>query len=783
MHRSSWRQSPSLVREWFGLSLLLVLLCGTLTYSGLLRRADLSFFDASSRLWHIGKAQRIAVVAIDDATLSALGGWPLPRRIHAALLDRLTEGGVSAVGLDFVMAQRGRIEPGGDDDLAHAMRRNGKVVTRLQTREINGMASAVLPTPRIAGASYASGHVDANPDRDGVVRSFHLVESDSGGAYDHMAYLLLRASGARPEKCHDVRAVDTNEWVGSCLRYVPLGRHRSYERLSFVDVLHGTVPASALRGRIAIVGETGSGEGTQLTTPMVDGRWLNSVEFLAEETSALAGDTLIHPAGNASQIAFNLSVIPLLCAGLFLLGPRASLVAAIALAIATILMAFALSCQAHVLVFPSGAVATCLVAYPIWSWRRQEALLAYLSIEAARAMNEPSLPDEDSAMLKIIDPVQRRLMVMTNMVARVRRYREFVSEWMDSLPEATLVASSSGIVVLANARAGALVTSNVRGGEAGVALTGRAAADVLFDMTSSHRATAFVAQALEQLSGSTDVNSASGGTNAAFAQGIEMIDAQARSLLIKCATIMPSAQREGALIFHVADVTSMRKAERQRDVTLRFLSHDLRSPQAAILALVEQQRRSPSDFPDSRFRDLVAQYATSALNLADEFLFLARAETQPPRLVELDLVLLLGDAVDDLWPQACAKHAIVQLAAEPGKIVRADVHLLRRAFSNLVGNAIKFSPEGATVRVEVSDLLTAWKVSIVDSGVGMTASESQTLFREFVRIDSGSEQSGHGLGLAFVKSVVDSLGGEVSVQSTLNVGSTFNVLLPKAPST
>ncbi|MFP3336075.1 hypothetical protein SB761_35845, partial [Pseudomonas sp. SIMBA_064] len=78
------------------------------------------------------------------------------------------------------------------------------------------------------------------------------------------------------------------------------------------------------------------------------------------------------------------------------------------------------------------------------------------------------------------------------------------------------------------------------------------------------------------------------------------------SLLIKCAPIRPSAFGERALVFHVADVSSVRLAERQRDMVLRFLSHDMRSPQASILALASQIKRDPSRYTPQRFAGLIS---------------------------------------------------------------------------------------------------------------------------------------------------------------------------------
>jgi len=780
MPQNFGEKPPKLLSEWIGLCGALILLCGTLMYSEALFRADLYFFDVSSRLLAGRATQKIAVVAIDDASINTLGGWPLKRGIHAALIDRLTRSGVAAIGLDLNMTHKSEGGSSDDEELATAMRRNGKVITRLVTGRIGGVASALYPTDAIANASFASGYVDFRADRDGVVRSFHLTENNVFAVYDHMAYLLLRAIGTSPTQCTEPPSVRTYLWQASCPRYVPLGRHRSYEYFSYIDVLGGHVSPSSLRGRIVIIGVTANGIGARLATGLVDGQSLDSVEFLAEETNALANGSLVQPASRTYQFIFNMMVLPFLCAGLFLFGPRASLVASVSLTAITLLVAAAVLYLQHVFLFPSAAVTTCLAAYPLWSWRRQEALMNYLSDEVERVMKEPSLPDESHASLTIRDPVQRRLTAMSNMVARVRRYREFVSKWVEGLPEATLIASSSGVVLLANKRVTTLVATGAHSAGKFSDPTGRQAADVLFEMTSSHRVTAFVAHALESFQPGPTDDMTSGLGETTLAQGIEIVDARARSLLIKCAVIRPAGERDGALIFHVADLSSIRKTERQRDLTLRFLSHDIRSPQAAMLALVEQMRQSPPGLSESRFTELVSHYATSALNLADDFLFLARAESHPPALVNLDLAPLLGDAVDDLWPQAHTRSTTVQLLAEPGCIVVADIHLLRRAFANLIDNAIKFSPPNATVIVELGDLADNWKVSIIDNGIGISEREGHQLFREFERLDLNSNRDGgHGLGLAFVKTVIDMLGGQVSVKSTPNIGSTFSVLLPK----
>jgi signal transduction histidine kinase len=440
----------------------------------------------------------------------------------------------------------------------------------------------------------------------------------------------------------------------------------------------------------------------------------------------------------------------------------------------------------HTFLPPVASVMTCAIAWPLWAWRRQEALLDYVSREARTVSRELSVPNDDThdkpRARRFSDPVQRRLDAMASLSERVRRYRELIAQWVDTLPEATLVTSPDGIVMLTNEQVFVLAEQSELRRGARSAPAGRQVADVLFEITASHRAIEFATQALALLEPWSAGQALPSKAAALLAQGIEVTSARGgRSLLIKCAPIRPSAGRSSALIFHIADVSSMRKAERQRDMALRFLSHDMRSPQAAMLVLADQMRQEPPRFTQQRFTDLVTHYASTALRLSDDFLFLARAESVAPKLTRVDPALALGDAVDDFWPQASAKSTTVNLLAEPGTSLIADAQLLRRAFGNLIGNAIKYSPPASTVKVRLAETPRHLSISVVDQGIGISGADKRQLFSEFSQLDMRFARTGHGLGLALVKTVVDSLGGRLFVRSTLGKGTIFTVRLPKLP--
>jgi signal transduction histidine kinase len=565
-----------------------------------------------------------------------------------------------------------------------------------------------------------------------------------------------------------------------CSRMTSAKCSESYETYSYMDVLQGKVPSGKLNGRLVLISAAGKAPGARLVAPTGEALSLASIDIAADENNALAASMITGGVGLRYELLFNEIVVFLTCVLLYLLGPRAGLVAFFCVSIAIAAACYLVFAFEHRFMRPATDTLVCAAAYMLWAWRRLEAVLRFMALEAERMAAEPSLPEKPVTDRLFIDPVQRQLNMTAVLDERVRRYRELIDEWVDSLPEATLIASTAGTVMLANERASMLsqhpeVTPAPKGMQ-----VGRSVSEVLFQMTASHRAIEFVSQALTALDHWTHSVDLPAQTESLLEQGIEIANTRrGRSLLIKCAPIKPSAYRDGALIFHVADVSSVRMAERQRDMALRFLSHDMRSPQASILALAGQAMRDPSRYTIQKFAELVSQYATQSLSLSDDFLFLAKADSLPPKLSLVDPALVLGDAIDDLLPQASEKSTVVNLIAEPGQSTVADVQLLRRAFANLIGNAIKFSPESSSIDVHLSETERHVKISVTDHGIGISEHDIGKLFREFTQLDGRSSRSGHGLGLAFVKTVVDSLGGRLLVQSKLGEGATFLMFLPK----
>lgn len=217
---------------------------------------------------------------------------------------------------------------------------------------------------------------------------------------------------------------------------------------------------------------------------------------------------------------------------------------------------------------------------------------------------------------------------------------------------------------------------------------------------------------------------------------------------------------------------------------MRFISHDLRSPLASIVTLIDDTSRSARPSSTDKLA-LIGRYAHGALDLADDLFRLARAEAADPRrFVELDAATLAQDAADEAWAASEQKSIRITLATECAwdAAVLGDAGLLRRAITNLLDNAIKYSPPKTAVHVSLREDGENLLIQVADQGYGIAPEHIGQLFTRYARFSAPGqpEARGAGLGLVMVKTVVERHGGSVAVSSVLGEGTTFSVRLPRA---
>jgi two-component system phosphate regulon sensor histidine kinase PhoR len=258
-------------------------------------------------------------------------------------------------------------------------------------------------------------------------------------------------------------------------------------------------------------------------------------------------------------------------------------------------------------------------------------------------------------------------------------------------------------------------------------------------------------------------------------------------------TAVPMASTVGAAgagrgcVLELRDVSDLRRLEAVRRDFVSNVSHELKTPLTAMRGYTEMML-DDSEMPDSMRRSFLEKAHRNTERLAAivrDLLSLSRLESDEDGLAfeVVDIAEQVRVVLDDLGDAAEARHTTLVLEApEPGLQARADADALCMAISNLISNAVKYSPEHAEVRVAIARDGDRVRIDVIDRGPGIPVHAQARVFERFYRLDKARsrELGGTGLGLAIVRHVMSAHGGSVELESVLGQGSRFSLLLPLA---
>jgi two-component system phosphate regulon sensor histidine kinase PhoR len=236
------------------------------------------------------------------------------------------------------------------------------------------------------------------------------------------------------------------------------------------------------------------------------------------------------------------------------------------------------------------------------------------------------------------------------------------------------------------------------------------------------------------------------------------------------------------------DETRLVELERARREFISNVSHELRTPLAGIKLMVETCVASPEDTElPGIFLPQIASEIDRLVKLVEDLLELARTEGGLMRLRKqtVDLGRTAAAAIHVFAERASNADIELVLDTDRTVTVDADPDRLAQVIINLVENALRHTPPGGTITVEVADSPERADLIVRDTGVGIPFKDLPHIFERFYVVDRSRarEATGIGLGLAIVKGVMDAHGGTVSVESELGKGATFTCSFPKSEST
>ncbi len=217
-----------------------------------------------------------------------------------------------------------------------------------------------------------------------------------------------------------------------------------------------------------------------------------------------------------------------------------------------------------------------------------------------------------------------------------------------------------------------------------------------------------------------------------------------------------------------------------KDDLIAVLAHDFKGPLTTIIGFTEllEQHALEGQDVEGALRT-IRQSATRLAGLANDTLALSRVEQGELNLAAdpVNLAEIIAETVAVLEPER--KIDVVMSGTDA--VVRGDPSRLRQVFENVIGNAVKYSPDGQSVGVRVTETELTVRVAVTDRGIGVPAEEIKFLFERFTRASNAkrSRIKGTGLGLYLAKTLVERHGGAIEVESTLGEGSTFTIVLPR----
>lgn len=243
----------------------------------------------------------------------------------------------------------------------------------------------------------------------------------------------------------------------------------------------------------------------------------------------------------------------------------------------------------------------------------------------------------------------------------------------------------------------------------------------------------------------------------------------------------------------IYDITERKEAERLKQEVIAMVSHDLRAPLTSLGVILDMMLEGVVGKLNERGKRLVGlaqNSVTSLISMINDLLDVERYESGGLTLTyeNTDLDELINSAIGMVKPEADSKKIELKTKYEMQKL-EVDVGRVNRVLVNLIGNAIKFSPEHSKVHISCEETTNPGgeeilKFRIVDEGPGIPKDKLELVFEKFKQVGSEQEgeKKGSGLGLAICKAIVEAHGGEVGVESVIGEGSSFWFMLPISPS-
>lgn len=773
--------------------------------------------------------EEIAVIAIDDASIARFGRFPWPRALTAQALDKVSAANPKAIGVSILYSDT--TTESDDAALAQSIKNSGKVVIAAQLASIApNRAEWIRPLATIEQSAAAVGHGNIATDNDGVARALLLREADDEGRtlWSMAAELIRVGDSARPDEIHEVPNA-----VRIAARTIPVTRDQSTvvasgqngarletfyssrmpidfigpagsfapRTFSLVDLIDGRVTADDLRGKYVLIGATASAMGDRVASPFAryegkdgnpSGVLMPGVEVLANALTTILRERFytefplwlvaLIAAAIASAVVFALTASPERAAML----PYVLSLGGLLLAI--LLLSFLLFAYGLVLPPLIPALVSLIVATPLTLLWRSMALsanlnqrLAELIMESARlsptALTFDSEVAPKSNRFGGLDGTNWKMRALETLQRKLMTRSQFVDSALRSIEDGLLIADTEGRIVFANPRAAQILQAT--------------SPNLLGENLLACLKSAEFGSSAGDVSGNADLAEQTLLKNRqTIEREITIGETQSRHYSLRMAAVI-SGETDSplGLVATLADITKQRELQQMKNDVLALVTHEMRTPLTAIKGMSDVLLQFETDANRRReMHQTINEAAERLSSMIDEYLDLSRLESgarklmlkavRPASLIEQNLLLL--EPVAAQRGIKLSKRLPKDVGAEDLPVIFVDEDLISRALTNLLANAIKYSPAHTEIVLSAGTDGKSVFISVADQGYGIPPELRSRIFEKFYRVPriEDADSPGTGLGLALVREIAELHGGRVLVESEPGSGSVFTLRLP-----
>ena len=743
---STWTGAKGVALKHLPYVLIFMLVAGAHAL-GWLWPIDRLFADAGFAISKRPATNHLVLVQMDPKSIEEIGVWPWPRSVHARLLDRLADAGVSEIGYDVDFSSRSI--PEHDRALAAALNRlRSKVILptfrqRARTKTGELYIHNTRPLDEFMSAVQI-GNVVFRPSTDGLIREMSVSMPWQGGEVPAMSALLAGPAAFNSDKFFVDFAIDVT----------------SIPRYSLVDVLEGRVPNSAFKGKKVLVGAAATELGDQHAVP-VYGR-LHGMELQALAFESLVQGRALHGARPEAVILGLLMITLMLSTRLELLRWQTS--AAVGGVMITGYVGFVLMLQAILpVIIPATAVILLVLSFVIFSAYRD--LWANAIVIFRQRMN---LIHQRAFIHEVLEKSFDGL-VVTDSDGEIQAHNEAAKTLLRAAGDDSLVGRALNEFLPANKDF--LFPSD--GGEK----TGEDKRTPVVIRFNPHHEPEYY---LEFLPGT-------------FQRKVSRKDPSERRTTdrtYKTFTFRDVTQRVKREIQDRLEKEKALEQSRAKSEVLASMSHELRTPLNAILGFSEIMKNEilgPLTDNYRSYADGVHESGKHLLNLIDEMLDVARIEggqfTLNEALFDVSDALKNCMRIVEGWRDTRDRFVNLDLEDDLPQML-GSARLVKQCVINAISNAVKYSKSGDAVTIrarldDAGDLV----IEITDTGIGIEADELEYVTKPFYRaggVNTRDANGSVGLGLSLVDAYVRAHGGRLEIFSEPGLGTNLRMIFPAA---